>query len=124
MRILKPGGRFVVVDTDWSSLQLYDDKSGLGGRVKEAWVKQFPNPRAGQLLRGLMLAAGAVDLHESTSILDLPAGGATAASITARAAKTLSARDLTIWRTSLDVALRSRVPVGQVAMTIVAGTRP
>ena len=54
-RVLKPGGRVIVMETDWRSAVLNSDDEVLTEKIIEAWDRAVPSPRLparlGQLLR-------------------------------------------------------------------------
>jgi ubiquinone/menaquinone biosynthesis C-methylase UbiE len=124
IRLLKPGGRFVLVDTDWSTLEINADRADLERRVVAAVLKGFPNPKAGQLLCEYMIEAGAIDVRVEASAFDIGPTGATATLLTKTAAKALSAEELSVWLASLEGARRAQLPYARLTMIIVAGIKP
>jgi hypothetical protein len=44
-RILKPGGRVVIMETDWRSAVLHTDDEVLTEKIIEAWDRAVPSPR-------------------------------------------------------------------------------
>jgi ubiquinone/menaquinone biosynthesis C-methylase UbiE len=124
LRILKPGGRVVIVDSDWSTLVISAGHDVLERRVVEACVKRFPNPTAGRHLRDTVAAAGAAELRHTSSTLNISATGATATLLNRAAEEFLSAEELMEWRACLDHARLAQLPYGHLTMTVVSGTKP
>jgi SAM-dependent methyltransferase len=124
LRILKPGGRFVLVDTDWSTLTINADRADLERRIVAALSKRFPNPNAGQRLREHAIEAGGIDVREELSAFDIGPAGATSTLLTETAMKELSADELPLFLASHDRARLSQLPYARLTMTIVAGTKP
>jgi SAM-dependent methyltransferase len=70
VRVVRPGGRVVVVDTDWATLSIAADDPWLERRVvSEHWLG-FANPFSGRHLPPLARASGLVDVAVET--FDLP----------------------------------------------------
>lgn len=57
-RVLAPGGRVVVIDSDWGSQVQHPGDSDVVRRMQEAFWARTPNPFAGRLLRGQLARAG------------------------------------------------------------------
>ncbi|MHC1560783.1 methyltransferase domain-containing protein [Actinomycetospora sp. C-140] len=53
-RVLRPGGRFVVLDTDWDSLVWHAADRDLHRRVMTAWEEHLVDPRLPRVLPGLL----------------------------------------------------------------------
>jgi SAM-dependent methyltransferase len=124
LRVLKPGGRFVLVDTDWSTLAINANRADLERRVVAAVSKAFPNPKAGQRLREQVIEAGAIDVRVEVSAFDIGPAGGTAALLTKTAAKALSGDELSAWLASLEGARLLQLPYAHLTMTVVAGIKP
>lgn len=61
-RVLAPGGRVVVIDSDWGSQVVHPGDPDVLRRLLTASWARWPNPFAGRLLRGQLQRAGlAVD---------------------------------------------------------------
>lgn len=73
-RVLRPGGRAVVVDSDWGTFVTVTDEPEIMRRVQEwGWRTQWPNPFAGRHLRAQLRTAGLeVDDDIGSSALVLP----------------------------------------------------
>ncbi len=64
LRIVRPGGRIVVADTDWGSLMIHPGDGSLVNRLKSALLdRPMGDPLAGRTLHGAMLDAGLVDVE-------------------------------------------------------------
>ncbi|SDT08886.1 methyltransferase domain-containing protein [Microlunatus soli] len=57
-RILTPGGRVVLIDTDWETFVVSVGRPGVVARAIAAFRRRLPNPRAGRLLRCQLARAG------------------------------------------------------------------
>ena len=61
-RVARPGGRIVLVDTDWASLSIAGDRS-IERRLTAELQSLLPNPTAGRDLRALLAEAGSADIE-------------------------------------------------------------
>jgi SAM-dependent methyltransferase len=57
-RVLRPGGRLALVDTDWSTLAWQVDDEALGARVARAWAGHVAHDHLPRRLAPLLRAAG------------------------------------------------------------------
>jgi arsenite methyltransferase len=57
-RVLRPGGRLVIVDTDWGSLVWAATDRGRADRVAAAWNEHLPDPYLPRSLAPRLRAAG------------------------------------------------------------------
>ncbi len=57
-RILKPGGRAIIMETDWRSAVLNSNDEVLTEKIIEAWDKAVPSPRLPARLDPLLRRAG------------------------------------------------------------------
>lgn len=57
-RVLRSGGRAVVLDTDWRTLVWRADDGARSRAVIDAWIDQSPNPRIGSAVGPLLREAG------------------------------------------------------------------
>jgi arsenite methyltransferase len=57
-RVLRPGGRLLVLDTDWSTLRCHTADPGRMARVLAAWEEHLVNPHLPRDLPALIEAAG------------------------------------------------------------------
>jgi len=61
-RVVRPGGRVAVMDTDWESCVWRSSDPERMRRVMEAWDTHCPHPHLPRVLDGLLRAAGFTDL--------------------------------------------------------------
>lgn len=57
-RVLKPGGRVYILETDWRSTVLHSNDEPLTEKIIEAWDKAVPSPRLPARLFAELRAAG------------------------------------------------------------------
>jgi ubiquinone/menaquinone biosynthesis C-methylase UbiE len=57
-RVLKPGGRVVILETDWRSTVLHSNDEALTEKIIEAWDNAVPSPRLPARLGPLLRDAG------------------------------------------------------------------
>ena len=58
VRVLAPGGRVVIIDSDWETSVQTPGNRGVLTRLTTFRRGQLPNPNAGRLLRGQLVRAG------------------------------------------------------------------
>jgi SAM-dependent methyltransferase len=58
VRVARPDGRIVLIDSDWGMHAIAGADPSLTAAVLEAWADNSPNAWAGRHLRALLLAAG------------------------------------------------------------------
>ncbi len=72
-RVVRPGGRVVVIDSDWATGIVHPGDPDVLERYGAFILTQWPNPFSGRLLRGQLLAAGLdVDPDIGSSALVFP----------------------------------------------------
>ncbi len=59
-RVLRPGGRAVVIDTDWATVIVHPGDPAVVDALRSYWLGQFANPFSGRRIRGQLAAAGLV----------------------------------------------------------------
>ena len=72
-RVLAPGGRAAIVDSDWATAVVHPADPEVHRRMSEAMHRRTPNPFAGRHLRNQLRAAGlAVDPDVGSTALVMP----------------------------------------------------
>lgn len=64
-RVLRPGGRLLVLDTDWESIVWRSGDDGRMRKVLAAWDKHLADPHLPRRLTGLLTQAGFTVTHRS-----------------------------------------------------------
>jgi ubiquinone/menaquinone biosynthesis C-methylase UbiE len=59
-RVLRPGGRAAILDSDWDTAVLYPGDLDVVRRLQEFQFSQWANPRSGRMLPKLLVDAGLV----------------------------------------------------------------
>nr|WP_245550927.1 methyltransferase domain-containing protein [Nocardia paucivorans] len=59
-RVLRPGGRVLLVDSDWRTTIVHPGDPEIIDRLTTAMLSETPNPTSGRRLRGWLTAAGFV----------------------------------------------------------------
>ena len=73
-RVLRPGGRAIVLDTDWGSTVWNSCDPARMARVQESWKQRFGNAHIGRVLPGALRRAGfSVEAAEAVAIVELAA---------------------------------------------------
>ncbi|HET9138307.1 methyltransferase domain-containing protein [Actinophytocola sp.] len=57
-RVLRPGGRALVADTDWATMIIHPGAPDTVETIRRFWLGRFPNPLSGRRLGGQLTAAG------------------------------------------------------------------
>jgi ubiquinone/menaquinone biosynthesis C-methylase UbiE len=57
-RVLRPGGRVVLIDTDWATAIIHPADPGVLQRMVDYFLADSANPYSGRRLRGLLAGAG------------------------------------------------------------------
>jgi arsenite methyltransferase len=58
LRVLRPGGRLIIIDTDWDTLVLQVDDGELNNRINRAWDEHLAHRTLPRRLPGLLRTAG------------------------------------------------------------------
>jgi SAM-dependent methyltransferase len=123
LRILKPGGRFVVVDTNWLSAVIEICVAALAGRVVAAWAHRIPNPDAGVRLAEWLSCNQSSEIQVQSVTLSLSPGSSTAALFADAAGQALPAADLAQWSAAVTAAQKNQLPFGRISMVMVSGVK-
>jgi ubiquinone/menaquinone biosynthesis C-methylase UbiE len=74
-RVLRPGGRIVVVDTDWDSIVWHSSAPARMQRFLAQWTRRYVNANVARLMPGLLRDAGlTLELTHAIPIVELAAG--------------------------------------------------
>ncbi|TCO40923.1 methyltransferase family protein [Kribbella antiqua] len=57
-RVLRPGGRIALIDTDWATAIIHPADPGVLHRMVDYFLGQSANPYSGRRLRGMLAGAG------------------------------------------------------------------
>ncbi|MFR9751390.1 methyltransferase domain-containing protein [Nocardia sp. 004] len=70
VRVLQPGGRALLIDTDWPTMITHPGNPEVVARLNAAILAPTPNPTSGRRLRGLLCATGCTidDIRAETVI--------------------------------------------------------
>jgi arsenite methyltransferase len=109
-RVLQPGGRALILDTDWDSIVWNARDHRLMGRVLEAWSRRFAHAGLPRLLSRLLRDAGFTVQGVRVLVLLNPRYDADTYSLTnldiiadyVTATSDLTAGDLAAWRRDLE----------------------
>lgn len=129
IRVTRPGGRVVLVDTDWGSLSAHTGFDDIERRVAIFRAEHFlPNGYSGRRLFALMSAAGLEQLHVETSTLhtaDLALWRflTLTESVSALAVErgALTREDRLNWNQSMERTFRARAFFGSVNIVLACG---
>ncbi|MEU5760451.1 methyltransferase domain-containing protein [Nocardia sp. NPDC047648] len=69
-RVLRPGGRVLLIDSDWHTAIAHPGDDDVMARLSTSLLATTPNPKSGRSLRGLLTAAGfAIDDIGSEAVI-------------------------------------------------------
>jgi ubiquinone/menaquinone biosynthesis C-methylase UbiE len=71
LRVIRPGGKVVVIDTDWATLSIGAEDPWLERRIVAEHTLGFANPFSGRYLLSLFRSTGLVDMLVETFDLEL-----------------------------------------------------
>lgn len=132
LRVLKPGGRLVIVDTDWATLSIATENPPLERRIVAEHAMGFANPFSGRNLLALLRGAGSLTedvtiepvsiriTYESVLFLlsetvqrGVTSGRLTWTDVQMFAAELVGARDYQVWSAHLTLILATAIKVGK-----------
>ncbi|HEU5240908.1 MAG TPA: methyltransferase domain-containing protein [Ornithinibacter sp.] len=130
-RVVRPGGRVVVIDSDWATGIVHPGDPEVLERYRAFVLTQWPNPYSGRLLRGQLLAAGLdVDPDIGSSALVFPDeamrdGGVIALSAPAAVASgAVTPEEVAVLVDGIEAAVRRGDVFFSVTMFAVFARRP
>ena len=130
VRVTRPGGRLVVLDTDWGMHAIHGADPGITARITSVWSDNAANGWSGRRLPGLFAGAGVRDrvvVAETLTSTDgrRPTGPPfTTMAAAAERAGALSAGEAQTWLAQLAGAGERGQFFWALTMFAVAGTRP
>jgi transketolase len=68
-RVVRPGGRIALIDTDWRTIGTWPGERRVTSAVVDAWVDQTVNPAAGSQLADLLISAGFANVTLQPDVL-------------------------------------------------------
>jgi ubiquinone/menaquinone biosynthesis C-methylase UbiE len=75
-RVLRPGGRIALIDTDWATALIHPADPGVLQRMVDHFIHESANPYSGRQLRGLLADAGLEITGETAATMIEPQEGA------------------------------------------------
>lgn len=74
-RVLRSGGRLVVVDTDWGSLIRRTHYPELGERLRQIWMRRYANAQVARMIPGMLRDAGLrLEIANAIPLVELTCG--------------------------------------------------
>lgn len=129
-RVLRPGGRVVLIDTDWRSLTLWPGDGAVTSGIRDAWALSCVNPAAGAQLVDLLGSTGFTEITMTADVLLFRSAEADdkppVTLLAANAVRTgfLSQAVVDDWLTQVRAASASGGFLAMVTMTAACGRRP
>jgi ubiquinone/menaquinone biosynthesis C-methylase UbiE len=127
-RVLRPGGRMVVVDTDWATLSVPSDTPDVERRLTRLHMSRLANGYIGRTLPRLVRQAGLIRSAVERFVVELSASSLDFVLLpteqAALGAHLISPLEWHVWRRSLEDYRSTGDTGATVAITLVAGRRP
>jgi ubiquinone/menaquinone biosynthesis C-methylase UbiE len=129
VRVTRPDGRIVVVDTDWGMHALHGADPNLTDTILEVWTSVMANGRSARRLPGLFRAAGMDPMIHSETFVSTDGAVAsgepfTFMAVAAAAAEAISADEADVWLAQLADAGRRGEFFWAATMFAVGARRP
>lgn len=130
MRVLRPGGRVALIDTDWRSLTLWPGETAVTSGIRDAWTTSCANPAAGAQLGDLLASTGFTEITMTADVLLFRSADADARPpVTLMAANavrngSLSQAVVDDWLAEVRAASAAGGFLTMVTMTAASGRRP
>lgn len=126
-RVVRPGGRLVLIDTDWASLSIAASDPSLERRVVAEHALSVASPYAGRYLPALLGSVGVKAVSVETFSMQLTCDYVQAllypSVIRGVMSGRLLAQEADRWSRSLRESKEYRTYFGHVAMVLAVGTR-
>jgi SAM-dependent methyltransferase len=128
-RVLKPGGRITLLDSDWATAIMHPGDPEVARICSELMLAQTPNPHSGRRLSGQLVQAGLVVEDIGTEALIWPPDVATEMLLpmivsTAQGAGAITADQAAKFMTELHAAAQSGELHMSVTMFCALGRKP
>jgi SAM-dependent methyltransferase len=129
-RVLRPGGRVALIDTDWRSLTLWPGTFTVTSGIRDGWVASCVSPAAGAQLGGLLAGNGFTEVRVTADVLLFRSADADdrppVTLMAANAVRTgfVSQAVVDDWLTQVRTASATGEFLAMVTMTAACGRRP
>lgn len=132
VRVAKPGGRIVVVDTDWGTASVDTAEPDIERRLNQFRIDRLVrNGYSGRQLNRLFRQANLLDVIVEPRVVDVPnlallrlIGNLDELEAEARAANVVTTEELERWRAGLEQAEQTGTLFACATMVLTAGRKP